>query len=166
MTTKKQESRDRKRRVHGYESTPLESTVVEAEPEVRRGFRKVRTPPKGTGKPSAAKSSATKTSGGKGSATGPRGQKLYRDGAVIVNGRQRIPSPTWRRTLLRTVVFLPIMWVIVHFLFSSADMSPADELMLIALYGVVTIAVMHFSETFRYRRLDRMLTESGSPPRG
>jgi hypothetical protein len=40
-----------------------------------------------------------------------------------------------------------------------------DELMLIAMYGVVTIGVMHFSETFRYRRLDRMLTEAGSPPR-
>ena len=37
--------------------------------------------------------------------------------------------------------------------------------MLIGLYGVVTVGVMHFSETFRYRRLDRMLTEAGSPPR-
>ena len=163
MTTKKQEARDRKRRVHGYVSEPLESTVVEPEPEARRGFRKVRTPPAGTGKPAAAKSSAK--SAGKGAATGPRGQKLYRDGAVIVNGRQRVPPPTWRRTLLRTAVFLPVMWVIIHFLFTSSDMTPTDELMLIAMYGVVTIGVMHFSDTFRYRRLDRMLTEAGSPPR-
>ena len=84
---------------------------------------------------------------------------------MIVNGRQRVPPPTWRRTLLRTAVFLPVMWVIIHFLFTSSDMTPMDELMLIALYGVVTIGVMHFSDTFRYRRLDRMLTEAGSPPR-
>jgi hypothetical protein len=25
--------------------------------------------------------------------------------------------------------------------------------------------VMHFSETFRYNRLNKMLTEAGSPPR-
>ena len=163
MTTKKQEARERKRRVHGYETAPLESPVVEPEPEVRRGFRKVSRPPKGAGKPVAAKAS-TKASGGKGAASGPRGQKLYRDGVVIVNGRQRVPPPSWRRTLIRTAVFLPVMWVIIHFLFTSSDMTPSDELMLIALYGVVTIAVMHFSDTFRYRRLDRMLTEAGSPP--
>ena len=33
-------------------------------------------------------------------------------------------------------------------------MSPMDELLLIAMYGVVTIGVMHFSETFRYKRLE------------
>ena len=44
-------------------------------------------------------------------------------------------------------------------------MTPRDELMLIGCTRVVTLGVMHFSETFRYRRLDRMLTESGSPPR-
>ncbi len=164
MTTKKQEARERKRRVHGYETEPLESTVVEPEPEARRGFRKVRQPPKGAGKPTAAKASA-KSSGGKAGATGPRGQKIYRDGAVIVNGRQRVPPPTWRRTLIRTAVFLPVMWVIIHFLFADGNMTPQDELMLIGMYAVVTLGVMHFSETFRYRRLDRMLTESGSPPR-
>jgi hypothetical protein len=163
MTTKKQEARERKRRVHGYEAEPLETTVVEPEPAARRGFRKVRTPPKGAGKPVAAKASATKSSGK--TATGPRGQKLSRDGAVIVNGRQRVPPPSWRRTLIRTAVFLPVMWVIIHFLFTSSDMTPVDELMLIAMYGVVTVGVMHFSDTFRYRRLDRMLTEAGSPPR-
>ena len=84
---------------------------------------------------------------------------------MIVNGRQRVPPPTWRRTLIRTAVFLPVMWVIIHFLFTSGDMTPQDELMLIGMYAVVTLGVMHFSETFRYRRLDRMLTESGSPPR-
>ncbi len=165
MTTKKQEARERKRRVHGYETEPLESTVAEPEPEVRRGFRKVRTPPQRAGKPAAAKSSA-KPSGGKGAATGPRGRKLYRDGATIVNGRQRVPPPTWRRTLIRTAIFLPVMWVIVHFLFTSSQMSPSDEVLLIAMYAVVTVGVMHFSETFRYRRLDRMLTEAGSPPHG
>lgn len=165
MTTKKQEARERKRRVHGYETEPLERTVVEPEPEVRRGFRKVRTPPRGAGKPAAAKSSS-RPSGGKGAATGPRGQKLYRDGATIVNGRQRVPPPTWRRTLIRTAIFLPVMWVIVHFLFTSSQMSPSEEVLLIAMYAVVTVGVMHFSETFRYRRLDRKLTDAGSPPRG
>ncbi len=163
MTTKKQEARERKRRVHGYENEPLEETVVEPEPEVRRGFRKVRTPPKGAGKPAAAKTPAK--SGGKATVTGPRGRKLSRDGVVIMNGRQRIPPPSWRRTLIRTAVFLPVMWVIVHFLFTTSSMTASDELMLIAMYGVVTIGVMHFSDTFRYRRLDRMLTEAGSPPR-
>ena len=165
MTTNKQDARDRKRRVHGYTSEPLERTIVEPEPEVRRGFRRVRTPPKGAGKPAAAKASSTRSSGGKAAATGPRGQKLFRDGDVIVNGRQRIRPPTWRRTVIRTIVFLPIMWVIVHFLFTSSQMTPTDELMLIALYGAVTIGVMHFSETFRYRRLDKTLTEAGSTPR-
>lgn len=165
MTTKKQEARERKRRVHGYETESLERTVVEPEPEVRRGFRKVRTPPKGAGQTAAAKSAA-RPAGGKGAATGPRGQKLYRDGATIVNGRQRVPPPTWRRTLIRTAVFLPVMWVIIHFLFTSSEMTPSDELLLIAMYAVVTLGVMHFSETFRYRRLDRMLTDAGSPPRG
>ena len=152
MTTRKQETRDRKRRVHGYVSEPLETTVVEPEPREKRGLFKSAAPGKGT-------KQTGKT------VSGPRGRRLSRDGAVIVNGRQRIPPPTWRRTLTRTLIFLPIMWVIVHFLFTSATMSPTDELLLIAMYGVVTIAVMHFSDTFRYRRLDKMLTEAGSPPR-
>ena len=152
MTTRKQEARDRKRRVHGYVSEPVEKTVVEPEPREKRGLFKSSAPAKGP------KQTAKTVSG-------PRGQRLSRDGDVIVNGRQRVPPPTWRRTLTRTVIFLPIMWVIVHFLFSSADMSPMDELLLIAMYGVVTVGVMHFSETFRYRRLDKMLTAAGSPPR-
>jgi hypothetical protein len=161
MTTRKQEARDRKRRVHGYVSEQDETPVVEAEPQ-RRGLRKPRLPAAS----STPKARPKAASGGKSSTTGPRGRRLSRDGDVIVNGRQRVPPPTWRRTLIRTAVFLPVMWVIVHFLFTSASMSPMDEAMLIAMYGVVTIGVMHFSETFRYRRLDRMLTEAGSPPRG
>lgn len=155
MTTRKQEARDRKRRVHGYVSEPLETTAVEPEPRPKKGLFKS---PAASTKPTASKSSGK-------AVAGPRGRRLSRDGDVIVNGRQRVPPPTWRRTLTRTVIFLPIMWVIVHFLFSSAAMSPMDELLLIAMYGVVTVGVMHFSETFRYRRLDKMLTEAGSPPR-
>jgi hypothetical protein len=154
MTTRKQEARDRKRRVHGYVSEPLETTVAEPEPREKRSFRRDRT---------ASRERAPKPSGK--AASGPRGQRLSRDGDVIVNGRQRVPPPTWRRTLIRTAIFLPVMWVIVHFLFTSSKMSPMDELLLIAMYGAVTIGVMHFSETFRYRRLDRMLTEAGSPPK-
>jgi hypothetical protein len=154
MTTRKQEARDRKRRVHGYVSEPLQTTVAEPEPREKRSFRRDRTP---------SRDRAPKQ-GGK-AVSGPRGQRLSRDGDVIVNGRQRVPPPTWRRTLIRTAIFLPIMWVIVHFLFTSSKMSPMDELLLIGMYGAVTIGVMHFSETFRYRRLDRMLTEAGSPPK-
>jgi hypothetical protein len=155
MTTRKQEARERKRRVHGYVSEPLETTAAEPEPSAKRGFFKT---PAASSKPVASKSSGKTVSG-------PRGQRLSRDGDVIVNGRQRVPPPTWRRTLTRTLIFLPVMWVIVHFLFRSSDMSPMDELLLIAMYGVVTIGVMHFSETFRYNRLNKMLTEAGSPPR-
>ena len=161
MATKKQEARDRKRRVHGYESTPLESTVVEPEPEVRRGFRKVRTPPKGT---EAAPRIARRRP-----AARDRDRPAWSEGLPRRRRDRERPSAHPAAHLAPHAdphaVFLPIMWVIVHFLFRSADMTPADELMLIALYGVVTIAVMHFSETFRYRGLDRMLTESGSPPR-
>jgi hypothetical protein len=154
MTTRKQDARDRKRRVHGYVSEPVERTVVEPEPSAKRGFFKSAAPSKERAPKPTSKA-----------VSGPRGKRLSRDGDVIVNGRQRVPPPTWRRTLTRTLIFLPIMWVIVHFLFTSADMSPMDELLLIAMYGVVTIGVMHFSETFRYKRLDKMLTEAGSPPR-
>jgi hypothetical protein len=155
MTTRKQEARDRKRRVHGgYVSEPVVRPVAEPEPRAKRSFRKERTPSR----------DRAPTPSGKG-ASGPRGKRLSRDGDVIVNGRQRVPPPTWRRTLIRTAIFLPIMWVIVHFLFTSSKMSPTDELLLIAMYGAVTIGVMHFSETFRYKRLDRMLTEAGSPPK-
>ncbi len=153
MTTRKQEARDRKRRVHGYESEPIQATVVEPEPREKRSFFK----DKGASKPAPKQTGKT--------VSGPRGQRLSRDGDVIVNGRQRVPPPTWRRTLTRTLIFLPVMWVIVHFLFSSAAMSPMDELLLIAMYGVVTIGVMHFSDTLRYKRLDKKLTEAGSPPR-
>ena len=159
MTTRKQEARDRKRRVHGYVSEPIETPV--AEPEPRRGLRKQR----GFGKSRPPRKPAAPKPAAKSSVSGPRGQRLSRDGDVIVNGRQRVPPPTWSRTLKRTLIFLPIMWVIVHFLFASSKMTPMDELLLIAMYGAVTIGVMHFSETFRYRRLDRMLTEAGSPPR-
>jgi hypothetical protein len=162
MTTKKQEARDRKRRVHGgYVSEPLETATGEPEqpraPRAERGLF-------GRGRPKAAAPARSKASG-KSSVTGPRGQRLSRDGDVIVNGRQRVPPPTWRRTLIRTAIFLPIMWIIIHFLFTSSKMTPMDELMLIGMYAVVTVGVMHFSETFRYRRLDKMLTEAGSPPR-
>jgi hypothetical protein len=164
MTTRKQEARDRKRRVHGYVSEPLETTTKVAEPEPRRGATKSR----GFLKPRPARPAASRakaTPGGKATATGPRGQRLSRDGDVIVNGRQRVPPPTWRRTLIRTLIFLPVMWIIIHFLFTSSKMTPMDELLLIAMYGVVTIGVMHFSETYRYKRLDRILTEAGSPRR-
>ena len=120
MTTKKQEARERKRRVHGYETEPLESTVVEPEPEARRGFREGS--PAAEGRRQADRREVVhqvvRRQGAV--ATGPRGQKIYRDGAAIVNGRQRVPPPTWRRTLIRTAVFLPVMWVIIHFLFTSA----------------------------------------------
>jgi hypothetical protein len=59
-------------------------------------------------------------------------------------------------------VFLPVMFIIVHFLFSSSKMTPRDELVLILGYAVVTIGVMHLTETWRYNRLDRQLTEQSA----
>lgn len=145
MTTRKQAARDKKRRTHGWESEALPGPEPVEEPRSSR-------------KPAASKSSGK-------APTGPRGQRIYRDGDVIVNGRQRIQPPTWRRTLIRTAIFLPVMFVIVHFLFRSAKMTLSDEALLIAMYAVVTIGVMHFSETLRYNRLDKKLTEAGSPRR-
>jgi hypothetical protein len=166
MTTKKQEARERKRRVHGgYVNEPLEAETAEPEqqraPRAERGLFGRGRP----AKPVTAKAAPARKASTKSSVTGPRGQKLSRDGDVIVNGRQRVPPPTWRRTLIRTAIFLPIMWIIIHFLFTSSKMTPLDEVLLIGMYAVVTIGVMHFSETFRYNRLNKMLTEAGSPPR-
>ena len=142
MTTRKQAARDRKRRTHGWESEPLEAS----EPA----------PAKSTPRKPAA---SGKSSSGGGSRGG--GRTLYRDGTTIVHGRQRVPRPTWRRTLIRTAIFLPVMFIIVHFLFSSSKMTPKDELVLIAGYAIVTVGVMHLTETWRYRRLDRQLAEQG-----
>jgi len=146
VTTRKQAARDRKRRVHGWEPEPGD----EAEP-VKSG----------PSKPTVARSSGrgTKASSSSGASDGRR---FYRDGDVIVHGRQRVQRPTWRRTLIRTAVFLPVMFIIVHFLFSSSKMTPRDELVLILGYAVVTIGVMHLTETWRYNRLDRQLTEQSA----
>jgi hypothetical protein len=142
VTTRKQAARDRKRRVHGWESEPLE----EAEPAKAA-------PRKPTAGGGPRKASSPKSSGGR---------PLHRDGDTIVYGRQRVQRPTWRRTLIRTGVFLPVMFIIVHFLFSSSKMTPRDELVLILGYAVVTIGVMHLTETWRYNRLDRQLTDQGA----
>lgn len=145
MTTRKQAARDRKRRVHGWESDEVEAPEpVEA--------------PRSPRKPTTGGSG----SGGKASSSSSNGRRLYRDGDVIVYGRQRVARPTWRRTLIRTGVFLPVMFVIVHFLFSSSQLSPRDELVLILGYAVVTIGVMHLTETWRYNRLDRQLAEQSA----
>jgi hypothetical protein len=136
VTTRRQAARERKRRLHGEgDEAALGRPEAVAERKPARG---------------ASRAKATKA--------GPR---LSRDGDVIVNGRQRIRPPTWKRTLLRTAVFMPIMWVIVHFLFAGQDMTLRDEAQLIGMYAIVTIGVMHYSETFRYRRLDRKLNEAG-----
>ncbi len=142
MTTRKQASRDRKRRTHGWESEPIEA------PEPA--------PVKSTARKPAASGKSSSGGGGRGGS-----RPLYRDGTTIVHGRQRVPRPTWRRTLIRTAIFLPIMFIIVHFLFSSSTMTPQDELVLIAGYAIVTVGVMHVTETWRYRRLDRQLGEQG-----
>jgi hypothetical protein len=148
MTTRKQAQRDRKRRVHGWESEAVDA------PEPAPAKSTARKPT------ASAKPSSSKASSGGGSRGGSR--PLYRDGTTIVYGRQRVPQPTWRRTLIRTAIFLPVMFIIVHFLFSSSKMSPQDELMLILGYAVVTVGVMHVTETWRYRRLDRQLGEQGA----
>ena len=142
MTTRKQAARDRKRRVHGWEAEPLDA------PEPAKA---------GPRKPTVSGGGSSKSSSGKAS----NGRPIHRDGDVIVYGRQRVQRPTWRRTLIRTGVFLPVMFVIVHFLFSSSTMTPRDELVLILGYAVVTIGVMHLTETWRYNRLDRQLQEQG-----
>ncbi len=136
MTTKRQAARERKRRLHGYTDEALPGQVEAAD-----GRKPAR---------AASRSRPAKP-----------GVRLSRDGDVIVNGRQRIRPPTWKRTLLRTAVFMPIMWVIVHFLFAGQDMTIRDEAQLIGMYAIVTVGVMHYSETFRYRRLDRKLNEAG-----
>jgi hypothetical protein len=143
MTTRKQAQRDRKRRVHGWESEPVEAS----EP----------VPAKSTARKPTASAKPSSGGGGRGGS-----RALYRDGTTIVHGRQRVPRPTWRRTLIRTAIFLPVMFIIVHFLFSSSQMSPQDELVLILGYAVVTVGVMHITETWRYRRLDRELGEQGA----
>jgi len=149
VTTRKQASRDRKRRVHGWESEPLEG----AEPAATSKSG-------GPRKPTVGRSG----SGGGGKASAARGgsRPLYRDGEVIVFGRQRVQRPSWRRTLIRTAVFLPVMFVVIHFLFNSSKMTPRDELVLLVGYAVVTIGVMHLTETWRYNRLDRQLEAQGS----
>ena len=145
MTTRKQAARDRKRRVHGWESEPLD----EVEP-VKPG----------PSKPTVSRSSGR---GGKpSSSSSANGKRLHREGDVIVYGRQRVQRPTWRRTLIRTGICLPVMFIIVHFLFSSSKMTPQDELVLILGYAVVTVGVMHVTETWRYRRLERQLLEQGA----
>ena len=152
MTTRKQAARDRKRRVHGWEGEPLEG----GEPvETTKG--------RGPRKPTVGRSGGSGSSGGSKSAPARSGgRSLHREGDVIVFGRQRVQRPTWRRTLIRTAVFLPVMFVIIHFLFSSSDMTPRDELVLLVGYAVVTIGVMHVTETWRYNRLDRQLEAQGS----
>jgi len=148
VTTRKQAARDRKRRVHGWESEPLD----EAEPVK-------------SAKSSPAKPTVGRSSGGGGkasSSSSSSGRRLYRDGDVIVYGRQRVQRPTWRRTLIRTGVFLPVMFIVVHFLFSSSKMTPRDEFVLIVGYAVVTIGVMHLTETWRYNRLDKQLGEQSA----
>jgi hypothetical protein len=148
MTTRKQAARDRKRRTHGWEPESLEA------PEPA--------PVKSTARKPAASAKPSSARGGRGGSSRP----LSRDGTTIVYGRQRVPKPTWRRTLIRTGIFLPVMFIIVHFLFSSSTMSPQDELVLIAGYAIVTVGVMHITETWRYRRLDRQLDEQGAARKG
>ena len=157
MTTRKQAARDRKRRVHGWESEPVEGDEP-AEATKSGGPRK---PTVGRASGSSGSSSSS-GGGGKGSAARSGGRPLYRDGEVIVFGRQRVQRPTWRRTLIRTAVFLPVMFIVIHFLFSSSEMTPRDELVLLVGYAVVTIGVMHLTETWRYNRLDRQLEAQGA----
>ena len=151
MTTRKQAARDRKRRVHGWESEPVEGDEP-AEATKSSGPRK----------PTVGRSTGGSGGGGKASSSGSGGRPLYRDGEVIVFGRQRVQRPTWRRTLIRTAVFLPVMFIVIHFLFSSSEMTPRDELVLLVGYAVVTIGVMHLTETWRYNRLDRQLEAQGA----
>ena len=150
MTTKKQAARDRKRRVHGWEGDPVEA------PEPVAATRSPRKPTAGSTAKGASAGSKTA------SATASNGRRIHREGDAIVYGRQRVQRPTWRRTVIRTAVFLPVMFIIVHFLFSSASMGPRDELVLIVGYAVVTIGVMHLTETWRYNRLDRQLSEQSA----
>jgi hypothetical protein len=152
VTTRKQAARDRKRRVHGWESEPAEGD----EPVETTG-RGPRTPTVGR-----ASGSSSSSGRGKGSSSSSRGRPLYRDGDVIVFGRQRVQPPSWRRTLIRTAVFLPVMFIVIHFLFSSSEMTARDELILLVGYAVVTIGVMHVTETWRYNRLDRQLQQEGA----
>jgi hypothetical protein len=153
VTTRKQAARDRKRRVHGWEPDELEAAEPVEPVETARRPRKPTAGGNGSGGSGSGKASSSSSSGGR---------RLYRDGEVIVYGRQRVQRPTWRRTLIRTGVFLPVMFVIVHFLFSSSKLTPRDELVLILGYAVVTIGVMHLTETWRYSRLDKQLAEQST----
>jgi hypothetical protein len=154
VTTKKQAARDRKRRVHGWEPEPDDEPAP-----AKSGPRK---PTAGGGKADASSSKAAKATKATSSNASGGGRRLYREGDVIVYGRQRVQRPTWRRTLIRTAVFLPVMFIIIHFLFSSSKMTPRNELVLIVGYAVVTIGVMHLTETWRYNRLERQLAEQGA----
>jgi hypothetical protein len=161
VTTRKQAARDRKRRVHGWESDELEAAEPVEPVETGRRPRKPTVGGNSSGGSGSGKASSS--SGKASSSSSSGGRRLYRDGEVIVYGRQRVQRPTWRRTLIRTAVFLPVMFVIVHFLFSSSKLTPRDELVLILGYAVVTIGVMHLTETWRYNRLDKQLAEQSTP---
>jgi hypothetical protein len=132
VATRKQERRERKRRVHGIDPSEY-SHPVTARPERER----------------ASRSRAPRTYGQ---------VTMLPDGAFQM-GRRKVYPPTWRRAVKRALLFLPFGFVLGLFMVKNNTLTTA--VMLAALYTAAAVPITYWTDKMSYRRLERKFEDAG-----
>jgi hypothetical protein len=131
VATRKQERRERKRRVHGLESSEY-SQPVTSKPERERPARgRART----------------------------YGQVTMNPDGSFLMGRRKVYPPTWRRAVKRALLFLPFGFVLGLFMVKNNTATTA--VLLAAVYTLAAVPITYWTDRMSYRRLERKFEDAG-----
>jgi hypothetical protein len=130
VATKKQQRRDRKRRIHGVEYSA---------PQIKRSVPSPR--PEGT---------SSRRRGGRLRSTGraPAGRAV-----------RTPPTPSWTRAAKRAPLFALIMFAAIHWLLPNDGLSTTGQALQAVFFAIATIPLQYFADRMAYRVTQRRLAE-------
>ena len=132
MATKKQQRRRQKLKRHEYEEVYVDDEGNEIPPEEAEEL--------------VGRSPARKA-------------EKQRSQAQTTRGGRTVDPPSWRRTLRRTLIFFPLMLIVVFLL--SPDLSTAAKVINTLVLMAFFIPFSYFMDTMMWRSMQRRLARTG-----